>query len=140
MKKTFIAVCAAALLASCGTTGKMTSVKALAGEWNITEINNKTLDTSKSDNVPFIGFDTDGKRVYGSTGCNRLTGALKADAKTGTIDFSMLGSTRMMCADMQTEQQVLEAMATVKSYKVDGKNTIKLCKEDGSVAMLLKRK
>ena len=140
MKKTFIAVCFAALLASCGTTSKMTSVQALAGEWNITEINNKALDASKSDNVPFIGFDTNKNLVYGSTGCNRLTGALKADAKAKTIDFGVLGSTRMMCADMDTEQKVLEAMATVKTYKLEGKAVIKLCKEDGPAAMTLKRK
>ena len=113
MKKTFIAVCFAALLASCGSTGKMTSVQALAGGWNITEINNKALG---------------------------LTGALKADAKAKTIDFGVLGSTRMMCADMDTEQKVLEAMATVKTYKLEGKDVIKLCKEDGTAAMTLKRK
>lgn len=87
-----------ALLASCATSNKIKSISALAGEWNITEVEGKAISASDSENPPFIGFDTNENRIYGSTGCNRMTGALNANVETGKIDFGAVASTRMMCA------------------------------------------
>lgn len=135
-----MAIFAAALLASCGTSGKLASISALSGEWMITEVGGAAVTTPEGQNAPFIGFDTDKKQVYGSTSCNRLTGALNADAKTGKIDFGALGSTRMMCRDMETERKVLDAMGKAASYKVSKGGRLELRDEAGKAVMVLKHK
>lgn len=121
MKKILLLLATVAVMYSCGTTQKEVSIKSIAGEWNIVTVDGKVL--APAEEIPFIGFNIADTLVYGSTGCNQLTGTLNADAETGTIDFSALGSTRRMCADMQTEETVLGALARVKSFNIatDGK-------------------
>lgn len=141
MKKTTImAVLAASLLASCATNNKMTSLTALSGEWLVTEIAGSPVAAADDQDAPFIGFDTDKKMIYGSTGCNRLTGVLNADAKTGKIDLGNMGSTRMMCQDMATEQKVLEAMGKTTSYKIGKDDRLEFRDGSGKTVMVMKRK
>lgn len=140
MKKTFFAICMTAFLASCATSNKIKSISALAGEWNITEVEGKAVSVSNNDNAPFIGFDTNENRVYGSTGCNLLTGALNANVETGKIDFSALGSTRMMCEDMNTEQAVLGALGKVSTFSMQKKGVLEFKDNSGKTVMTLKHK
>lgn len=134
-----MALCAAVLLTSCATGKKSTTLSALDGEWNITEINGKAVTAPNGQDTPFIGFNKTEKLVYGSTSCNRLTGVLNADAANGTIDFSSLGMTRMMCADMTIEQQITDALPKIKSYKIGG-GTLTLCDNNGNTVMILSRR
>ena len=140
MKKALATMCVAAALASCGTSRNAVSVESLDGEWNIVRIDGQDVKAPDGQDAPFIGFDTKENRVYGSTSCNRLTGALNADAKKGTIDFGALGSTRMMCRDMDTEQKVLGALGRVKTFKVQNGGSLLLNTEDGKTVMELKQK
>lgn len=140
MKKVLFAICMTAFLASCATSGKIRSISALTGEWNITEVEGKAVGAGNDGNAPFIGFDTKENRVYGSTGCNRLTGALNANVETGTIDFGALGSTRMMCADMKTEQAVLGALGKVSTFSMQKKGVLEFKDSTGKTVMTLKHK
>ena len=104
-----MAICAGALIVSCG------SVSSLDGEWNITEVDGQKISTER---MPFIGFDVAQKRIYGNSGCNRMMGSFEADSlKPGTLKFGQIGSTRMMCPDMKTEQMVLGALDKVTSFQ-----------------------
>lgn len=134
-----MAFCAAALLASCAAGKKAAALSTLYGEWNITEINGKAVTAQAGPDSPFIGFNKAERLVYGSTGCNRLTGVLNIDEAKGTIDLSALGMTRMMCADMTTEQQVTDALPKIKSYRLGG-GTLSLCDTYGNVVMTLDRR
>ena len=93
-------------LASCGA-GKQATIADLGGEWVITSADGNTLN---AETTPFIGINAADGTVYGSTGCNNLVGTLDKNQKPGTVDFSQLGSTRMMCADMTSERIVMDML------------------------------
>lgn len=137
MKTILIAMATVAVMASCASGNKVAQGGTLSGEWSIVNVGgNKVSATSET--KPFIGFGEDG-RVYGSAGCNRMMGSVTADAKTGDIDFSALGCTKMMCPDMTTEDAVLKAIGQAKKYHVkDSKLTIS--DGNGQVLMTLEKK
>jgi heat shock protein HslJ len=143
MKKLVVklmAVFAGALMVSCGSGKNMLSVSALDGEWNITEVGGQKVST---DRMPFIGFDVAQKRIYGNSGCNRMMGSFEADSlKPGALKFGQIGSTRMMCPDMKTEQMVLGALDKVTSFQTvsDQPEVIALCNQDGKPLMTLEKK
>ena len=113
-----MAVCAGALIVSCGSGKNMLSVSSLDGEWNITEVDGQKISTER---MPFIGFDVAQKRIYGNSGCNHMMGSFEADSlKPGTLKFGQIGSTRMMCPDMKTEQMVLGVLDKVIGKKIVG--------------------
>lgn len=135
-----MAVCAGALIVSCGSGKNMLSVSSLNGEWNITEVDGQQIST---DRMPFIGFDVAQKRVYGNSGCNRMMGSFEADSlKPGALKFGQIGSTRMMCPDMKIEQMVLGVLDKVASFQTvsDKPEVIALCNKDGQSLMTLEKK
>lgn len=144
MKKVFVALCMTGLLAattSCKTSNNAaTSTSALNGEWKITEVNGQNITKTKNPNEAFIGFDVAKKSMYGSTSCNLFFGELNADANKGTISFGNVGSTRMMCEDIKTEEQVLKAVNETKSYELKGGKKLTLKSADGKVLMTLQKR
>lgn len=144
MKKVFVALCMTGLLAattSCKTSNNAaTSTSALNGEWKITEVNGQNITKTKNPNEAFIGFDVAKKSMYGSTSCNSFFGELNADANKGTISFGNAGSTRMMCEDIKTEEQVLKAVNETKSYELKGSKKLTLKSADGKVLMTLQKR
>lgn len=128
-----------ALMASCASMKKTASLDMLNGEWNILKVNGKDITAVQLDNRAFIGFDISAKRVFGCTGCNRMTGALKADAATGTLTFDeKMAMTRMMCRNMELEQQLTEAMGKVTNYQTT-KSGLLLKDKNGTVVLELCR-
>ena len=139
MKAKMLCMAAVALMASCASVKKTASLDALNGEWNIVKINGNDITTQQLDNRAFIGFDVAAKRVYGCAGCNRMTGALQADAFTGTLTFDdKMAMTRMMCRNMDVEQQVVEAMSKVATYQTT-KTGLLLKDKAGNVVFELKK-
>lgn len=135
-----MAVFAGALIVSCNSGKNMLSLSALNGEWNITEVEGQKIAAGK---LPFIGFDVAQKRIYGNSGCNRMMGTFEADSlKPGVLKFGQIGSTRMMCPDMKTEQLVLGVMDKVASYQTvsDKPEVIALCNQDGKPLLVLEKK
>lgn len=144
MKKVFVALCMTGLVAavtSCKTSNNAaTSTSELNGEWKITEVNGQNITKTKNPNEAFIGFDVAKKSMYGSTSCNSFFGELNADANKGTISFGNVGSTRMMCEDIKTEEQVLKAVNETKSYELKGSKKLTLKSADGKVLMTLQKR
>lgn len=144
MKKVFVALCMTGLVAavtSCKTSNNAaTSTSELNGEWKITEVNGQNITKTKNPNEAFIGFDVAKKSMYGSTSCNLFFGELNADANKGTISFGNAGSTRMMCEDIKTEEQVLKAVNETKSYELKGGKKLTLKSADGKVLMTLQKR
>ena len=133
-----IAAVAAAALASCGSSKVASDVAALNGEWTIVKVEGKTITKGDCENVPFLGFETAKKNLYGNTGCNMLTGSLAGDLKNGKIDFSQTGTTQMLCADMKVEGMVLEALKKSKKYTINN-NEMTLNDNGGNVVVVLKK-
>lgn len=141
MKKLHMALMGGVIaLASCATVEKTMTLNDIEGEWNIVEAGGETLDTSKSETKPFIGFDLKQGRVYGSSGCNRIMNTIDKNVKAGTIDLQHMASTMMACPDMETERKVLDALTKAKSYRKAGKNKVALCDAAGKQVVLLVRK
>lgn len=143
MKKVFVSICAvsaALAMFSCRSSKEVVSLSSINGEWNIVEINGSAVAPSQDQSRPFIGFDTTTGRVHGSSGCNRMMGSFDVNAKAGTIDLGQMGSTRMMCADMTIEQNVLNALAQVKGYKKVGKAGVALCNAANRPVLVLEKK
>ena len=87
----------------------------------------------------FIGFNTAEQVVYGSTGCNYLTGAMPTEIGGESLIFGAMGSTRMMCPDMTIEDAMLPALGVVVDFKVEGEN-LYLLDVTGNTVMTLKKR
>lgn len=121
-------------LMGCGTGKKATALGTLAGEWNITSVQGEKPEEGTN---PFLGFDLDEKHVYGNSGCNLLSGELRAETKKpGKLQLGNMASTRMMCPDMKTEQRVLAALNKVAGYEQAG-NEVRLTDAQGKVLLTL---
>lgn len=144
MKKVFVSICCIAgvalAMSSCRSSKEVASLSSINGEWNIVEINGSAVAPSQDQSRPFIGFDTTTGKVYGNSGCNRMMGSFDVNAKAGTIELGQMGSTRMMCPDMTTEQNVLGALAQVKGYKKMGKAGMALCNAANRPVLVLEKK
>lgn len=140
MRKTILGACLA-VLAACAacTTAHNAAASSLAGEWDIVEIEGSAVSAADCEEPPFLGFDAKGGNVYGSTGCNQLTGSLRADGRRGTVDFSALGCTRMLCADMRTEDRLLGAMGRVRTYALTG-DSLSLADGSGRIVVRLRHR
>ena len=118
MKKTVLKATALLLagagMTACGSSKQAVQPVDLTGEWNIVAINGDTVHAA---NKPFIGLDMADKRVYGNAGCNRMMGTFEIDSlNPGKIQFGQIGTTRMICPDMDTENKVLQTLNNVKGY------------------------
>lgn len=132
----FVAL-AAVLLAqtSCSSSRLATE---LAGEWQVVSIDGQELETGED--TPYLGFDIDRKRLYGYTGCNRLTGTLKPKAfANGHPDFSNLGMTRMLCANDEQERRFIDALNQVSASEI-ANGEMRLKDNNGKVRITLRKK
>lgn len=124
------------LLPSCKTARDMVSENDICGEWNVVEIQGEPVRTQSN---PFIGFDTKKGRVYGYSGCNRITGSLDL-SRDNKIELGHMASTLMACPDMELEGKLIEVLSTVKNVKCAGKNKIALYASDKEPVMLLSKR
>jgi heat shock protein HslJ len=134
MKKIWILLVMAMLMvASCN---EKKNFETLNGEWKVVTIGDMSVPESVD---AFIGFNTAEQVVYGSTGCNYLTGAMPTELNSETLMFGAMGSTRMMCADMAVEDAMLPALAKVVDFKVNG-NNLNLLDVDGNIVISLEKR
>ena len=108
----------------------------LSGEWNVVAIGEMAVSDEAG---AFMGFDMNEKVIYGSTGCNQLTGAMPEAVNTDVPLFGALGSTRRMCPDMTVEDAMLPALGAVVDFKVEGDKLFLLDVAGNAVMSLQKR-
>ena len=137
MKKISI-IAAAIALCSCSATKTTDAAVDLNGEWDIVTVDGNAVDTTKTEFRPTLGFDTAKDNVFGCAGCNSISGKAKVDAAKQTISFSEIGTTLMLCANMEYEQQILKALESVKGYKA-GKGCVELTNGSGKAVLQLKK-
>lgn len=143
MKKLFVSICiasAALVMFSCRTAEKALPLSSINGEWSILEVNGSKVAPGESRTLPFITFDTTTGRVSGNSGCNRMMGSFDVNAKPGSLELGPMAGTKMMCADMTTERNVLSALAQVKGYKKAGKDKMYLCNASNRPVVVLVKK
>ncbi|WP_288179495.1 META domain-containing protein, partial [Leyella stercorea] len=72
-------------------------------------------------------------------GCNSINGKAKVDAAKQTISFSEVGTTLMLCANMEYEEKILKALESVKGYKAAGKGCVDLTDGSDKIVLQLKK-
>ncbi|MGM9833049.1 MAG: META domain-containing protein [Candidatus Limisoma sp.] len=88
----------------------------LDGTWNIVKVLGEMV-SKKMQTRPELTFATADGRISGNAGCNRINGEVKFDdASRNVIRFDNVASTRMMCPDMTTEQNVLAALSMARFF------------------------
>ena len=118
--KSSFSLCAAlcpALFFSCSSSQQLNNWSSIEGEWNIIELKGSTVVPGQEQKFPFIGFDTTEGRIYGNAGCNSLIGSFDLKEKPGKLDLSKVGTTMMMCPDMELEQRVLSVLGDAKQIR-----------------------
>ena len=129
----FVVLMAAFVMVSCAEKNRF---EALDGEWSVVSVGDMMVPDSVD---AFMGFNVAEQLVYGSTGCNQLTGALPAEVTPEVPMFAAMGSTRMMCADMTVEDALLPALGQVVDFNVDG-NNLNLLDAVGTTVVSLQRR
>lgn len=110
-----VAVLATALVACNKYNYNATNV---FGEWDLAKINGQAIVKTDDITMPFIGFNQQEDRIYGNTGCNSFFGTMVIDStNVDAISFDNMGSTKMMCANMEVEDALLAALAQVKAIE-----------------------
>ena len=139
MKKIFIAIMSFIVLASCADN-KSGIWSELKGEWDVATLNGSemVIDTNTA-KQPFLGFDGNG-RMYGCAGCNNIIYNINTPDDPAVIDFSSVGTTMMMCPDMETEQNFLDALKNVVKFNYLNENELEFLDKDGAVKMTLRKK
>lgn len=122
MKKLFfLAVVMATTLVACNQhTYNATNV---FGEWDLVEMNEEKIALADGITTPFIGFDQKEARIYGNAGCNSFFGTIVTDstqANLNSISFDNMGSTKMLCENMELEDEFLMTLGLVQTIEYNG--------------------
>lgn len=138
MKTLLFSLLFSLLLCACGTQSKTEKAqKLIVGEWTISHVNGKEIQTPAGEEKPFLGFSAN-NRVYGNVGCNLLNGSYKVQLSAGyQLTLSNLGTTRMLCRNMQTERAILNTLDRVSYYALAEPNELWLLNAEHSVVMRL---
>jgi heat shock protein HslJ len=102
-------------------------------EWKLIQIDGISIgETSKA----FLELDLDKTRFTGSTGCNRMFGAV--DVQGRRVDFSNIGTTKMACVDpkaRRVETAFVRALENADRYR-ERANTLELYDRNRLLAKL----
>lgn len=128
----FFALGATFLASSCMSNS--TNNSSLEGQWSIEQVNQKSI--SNFEKAPFIGFNTADNKYYGSSSCNLIHGIYKQ--ANSHLEFNPIGSTMMLCQNMQLERDILKALSEVKSYNISN-DTLYLLDQNNKQLLMLKR-
>ncbi|GAA5175118.1 hypothetical protein GCM10025771_06420 [Niveibacterium umoris] len=91
--------------------------------WRLTHLGTVPVEKPAQQPEPHFVLHTEGARVSGSAGCNRLTGGytLKGDE----LSFGRVASTMMACVEgMEQEQRFLAALAEVRHWRIEGQRLV----------------
>ena len=110
----------------------------LAGEWTIYSVGGNKLT---GESRPYINFDNENHRFYGSNGCNIINGNY-AEGSHASLKLSNIISTMMSCPDADYEQAINNALDAVSSYTLlkKGNEYYLDLKNDKKVSIMMLRK
>lgn len=84
---------------------------------------------------PGISF-LKGNKIAGETGCNRFFGDYESDGEK--IIFTNMGSTRMMCPQMEFENSYMQALGNIASFTIT-QDTLTFKDKEGNIIAILKK-
>jgi heat shock protein HslJ len=135
--KTAMAVVAGSmLLAACAsqkTEMSATEKAKFYGEkWKVASIRGEQMNYVGEG--AYISFNEENQQINANAGCNILNAPYKVEGFALTISDGAL--TRMMCPDAASEAKFLEAIQSVKSFKITG-DTLELLNENAESQLVL---
>jgi len=105
------------------TCGSMTKVALENMRWGLLELEGKTITVTVKDRAPYLELNPSKASAYGFGGCNRFFGSYKATERT--LDFGVMGATRMACPDgMEQEQALFRALDATTRYEIHGSKLV----------------
>lgn len=111
----------------------------LNGDWTIVAVEGAALPAGM-ESVPALNLNMTENRVSGNSDCNRLAGEIRRDATVdNSLSFVNVGSTRMACPDMDTENRVLSALNSVRLYGMLDNGHLAFMDEGGTIVLELQR-
>lgn len=114
-----------------------TDSTALEGAWAIRTV--KGAAPGETEKTPMLQFTLAEHRVHGNAGCNVINGTFELDPKNpSALTFGPMITTMMACPNMEAETAVLQALAQVQSFRVEGE-TLYLCDASGAELLSLEK-
>ena len=102
-------------------------------EWILSELGGESVDPGTGPQQISLQFDPSNGSISGSSGCNRFNGSYQVDGDR--LSFGQMLSTMMACVEgMELEQQILQSLAQVKSFRIEG-NQLMLLDDSGEVIL-----
>lgn len=84
--------------------------------WTLIQLEGRPFAAGENYSIMFSKDD----RISGVGDCNRLMGGYQENGD-GVMEIKQLASTRMMCQNQAGENQFMEMLQSIDSYKLDGK-------------------
>ncbi len=108
------------------------------GAWTIQKIGNTPAPQEAEMKIV---IDIPELKIHGNAGCNILNGDIKINPDVqNSIEFTNLATTRMMCPYMETEQEFIKALESVKKVATtSNKDIIFFTDASGNTVVVLKR-
>lgn len=109
----------------------------LQGRWNVVSVFGLPIPET-AETAPFLTFDTKEYRIGGNTGCNLLRGKfeIKDDSRLA-ISIPPVAMTRMACPDMETENNIVSALSSAKTFGRLNSRRIALYSASGAEVLVL---
>lgn len=104
------------------------------GRWRFVSLMGKQIIPTGRQQV-YLKFEGRKNTVTGSTGCNRLRGAYRADGTALSIEN--VTTTKMACAGESYEEDVLEVLRSATGFKIMG-HELHLLGPSGELAILIR--
>ncbi len=112
----------------------------LAGDWRVITIDGAAIPAHLAGQLAqplTVSFDVAEGRVYGYSGCNRFSGTYRRADQPFAL--AGLASSKMYCeATAELESRILQALAGVRQFRVDG-DKLSLLSAGGGTALELMR-
>jgi len=98
--------------------------------WKLIELGGMTVGGGSDANEASLVLNAEGKKLTGSTGCNRIVGRYKL--REGSLHFKLAGLTKMSCSDSlrKQEEAFVEILKQTTNYRVVGETLELRDKED----------
>lgn len=115
------------------------AVDELQGRWIVVSVFSSPIPET-DETTPYIIFDTKENMIGGNAGCNFLKGKMEInDDSRLSISIPPVATTRMACPDMETENNILSALSSAKTFGRLDKTRIALYSASGAEVIVLRQ-
>jgi heat shock protein HslJ len=98
-----------------GSSGNEGGTKIYGNEWKLESLNGKSIQLKGGKNITII-FNRANGNFKGFSGCNTSFGIYFSGKKN--LQLSEISQTEMVCDEMKTESDYMEALKKVDGYKI----------------------